>query len=189
MKSKPVAATVLALAAFAVTPSWAQTLKPGLWEIKAAGNGGAGSGKALSEHMARMKSQIAAMPAEQRKQFEAAIQASEANDVQFTDEGMSMKHCVGKDDSAELHKLVTRDGNCTSRRSPMLGGVVKLEVSCTTPPAAGTGTIRFQGDTGYTMEMTMTAKSGGGSHTSKIGSSGKWLGANCGKLKPAVRGH
>jgi hypothetical protein len=188
MKAKLVAAPMLALATFAVTPSSAQTLKPGLWEIKTAGHGGAGSGKAMSEQMARMKNQIAAMPAEQRKQFEAAIQASEANDVRFTDEGMTMKHCIGKNDAVEFHELVTRDGNCTSQRSPMVGGVVKLDISCTTPPASGTGTIRFQGDTGYAMEMTMTAKFSGGRHTSKLGASGKWLDADCGKVKPAVRG-
>jgi hypothetical protein len=186
MTSKRIAGTSLILTALAVAPLSAQTLKPGLWEVKVAGNGAAGSGKAMSEQMARMKQQMAAMPAEQRKQFEAAMQASDASEVQFTDDGMSMKHCISKEEGVDFHTLLAKDGNCTSQRSPMSAGVIKLNVSCTTPPTVGTGTITFQGDTGYALDMTMRSKSGDASHTRKIGSTGKWLSADCGKLKSAI---
>ena len=188
MKTKLIATTVLtlagALAALSAGSASAQSVRPGLWEIRTSGPGGA-NGKAMAEHMARMKKEIAAMPAQQRKAVEAAMAAQDANDVRFTDDGMSMKHCMTREE-ASLDKLLVRQGSCTTQRSPMIGGVVKMNTSCTTPPMTGNGMVRFQGDTGYSMEMTMTTRVQGQTHTSKVNSTGKWLGSDCGKIKPAA---
>ncbi|QYF93837.1 DUF3617 domain-containing protein [Massilia sp. PAMC28688] len=186
MKTTLIAATLFSAALCAAQAS-AQTLRPGLWEIRSSTPGGAGSGKAMAEHMARMKKEIAAMPAAQRQQMEAALAGQAASALQFTDDGMIMKHCITPDDVAAMDKLIIKEGGCTTQRSPMIGGVVKMNMSCTTPPSTGNGTIRFSGDTAYTMEMTMNTRFQGQNHTAKVSSSGKWLASSCGKVKPVPR--
>lgn len=185
MKTRLIATTLMTFAAALAAPSAsAQSVRPGLWEIKTSGQGGPG-GKAMAAQMAQMKKDVAAMPAPQRKQMEAAMAAQDLHEVRYTDDGMIMKHCISRED-ASMDKLLVKNGTCTTQRSPMIGGVVKMNSSCTTPPMTGNGSVRFHGDTGYTMEMTMTTKFMGQSHTSKVNTSGKWLSSNCGKIKPAA---
>lgn len=188
MKNKLIATTLLALAAAGVLPASAQSVKPGLWEVKMSGQGATGNNKAMAEQMARMKEQLAKMPAAQRQQMEAALAAHSANDIRFTDDGIAMKHCLTKDQAADYSKLIMRQGDCTFQRTPTVAGVSKFSMSCTTPPTTGSGTVRFQGDTAYTLDMTTTTTIEGQSHTSQVGSTGKWLGANCGSIKPLEHG-
>lgn len=182
MKTRLIAATLVMVAAAAGNQAAAQALKPGLWDIRQSAPNG--SGQAMAEQMARIRKDIAAMPAEQRKQMESLMAATDNNQVQFTDKGMSLKACVTADDAARLENLVVKDGNCTMQRSPLVAGQIKMNISCTSPPSTGNGTIRFQGDTGYEMDVTMTSKVQGQTRTNKMSSTGKWLGSDCGKVKP-----
>jgi len=188
VKTKLIATTLLTLAAAVALPASAQALKPGLWEVKMSGQGDTGNNKAMAEQMARMKEQLAKMPAAQRQQMEAALAAHSANDIRFTDDGIAMKHCLTKDQAADYSKLIMRQGDCTVQRTPTVAGVSKFSMTCTTPPTTGSGTVRFQGDTAYTLDMTTTMKIEGQGHTNQVASSGKWLGANCGNIKPLDQG-
>ena len=121
MKTTLIATAVLTTSAFAAGDALAQSIKPGLWEIRTT-QGEPGSGKALAAQMAKMRKDIAAMPAAQRKQMEAALAANDANEVRFTDDGMTLKHCVSKEEAADMGKMVIKDANCTTQRTPMAGG-------------------------------------------------------------------
>lgn len=189
MKTKLIATSLLTLATLAALPASAQSIKPGLWEVKSNGStSGAGHNKAMAEQMARMKEQMAAMPAAQRQQIEAAMAKAGAADFQLTDDGVIMKHCLSKEQAADYSNLIVRDGSCTAVRSPAVAGISTFTMTCTKPQATGSGTVKFQGDTGYTLDMTMTTSVGGQSHTSKTSTTGKWLAASCGNVKPIVRG-
>lgn len=188
MKTKPFATTLLTLAALAALPASAQSIKPGLWEATSSGSAaGPGNTRITSQQMAQAKELLAALPAAQRQQMEAAMAQAGAGDLKFTDDGVNLKHCISKEQAADYSNLIIKDGNCTVQRTPAVAGVANFTMSCTKPPATGSGTVRFQGDTGYALDMTTTATINGQSHTSKMSTTGKWLGADCGNIKPMAR--
>lgn len=188
MKTNPITTTLAALCMLAALPASAQSVRPGLWEVTMSGQGNAGNNKAMAEQIARMKEHIANMPAAQRQQIEAAIAAHSSHDIRFTDDGVAMKHCITRDQATDYSKLVMQQGDCTVQRTPAVGGVSRFDLTCTAPPVTGSGTIRFQGETAYTLDMTTTTRIDGQSHTNRVGSTGKWVGANCGSVKPLANG-
>lgn len=189
MKSKSIATTLLPLATLAALPASAQSVKPGLWEIKSgAPLNAAGQARVTPQQMALAKDLLAAMPAAQRQQMEAAMAQAGAGDVQLTDSGVTLKQCISKEQAADYSSLIIREGNCTVQRTPAVAGVAKFTMSCTNPAANGSGTIRFQGDTSYALDMTMTTNINGQNMTNKMDATGKWLAADCGNIKPMARG-
>ena len=187
MKTKLIATSLLTLAALAALPASAQSIKPGLWEATSS-SPASGAGKPSAGQIARIKEQMAALPAEQRRQMEAAMAQAGVADMQITDAGVTIRHCLSKEQAADYSNLIIRDGSCTTVRSPTVAGVAKFNMTCTAPPATGSGTVTFQGDTGYALDMTMTTNAGGKSHTTNMSGTGKWLGADCGNVKPIARG-
>jgi hypothetical protein len=179
--------TLLSLSAVAV-PASSQVLRPGLWEVN---NKMANSDDPRMQQMAAaqkhdmdaMRDQLAKMPAEQRKAMEGMM-AKLGNGSPLAKDGMTMKLCVTPEMAANntLHEQV-RDG-CTNKRSPVIGGVMKISYVCAKPASTGEGTVTLSGDTGYTMDMTMHITEGGRNQTTSMSSRGKWLDANCGDVKP-----
>lgn len=188
MKSKLITTTLLTLSALAALPASAQSIKPGLWQVTSTTpTGNVGNTRITPEHMALAKDLLASMPAEQRKQMESAMANAGAGDMQLTDNGVTLKQCISKEQAADYSSLIIREGNCTVQRTPAVAGVAKFDMRCTNPQATGNGTVRFQGDTGYALDMTTTANINGQSMTNKISATGKWLGADCGSIKPVAR--
>lgn len=188
MNIKPIAITVLTLATLAALPASAQSIKPGLWEVKSSAPLTAdGKPRVTPEQMALAKDLLAAMPPAQRQQMEAAMAQAGAGDVQLTGDGMSLKQCITKEQAADYSSLIVREGNCTVQRSPLVAGTAKFTMSCTNPAASGSGTVRFQGDTAYALDMTATTNVNGQNLTNRVAATGKWLGADCGAIKPVAR--
>jgi len=188
MKLRLTIVTVLSIGAIAA-PVSAQTIKPGLWEITSKMAGAADPRmlemrKAQMANMAAMKKQFDSMPPEQRKSMEAMMAKMGQINQMNEDGGMTAKMCVTPE-MANRHTLTAqqREG-CTNDRTPLVGGVMKVTFSCIKPKMHGEGTVTLSGDTAYTMDMKMVTEHDGKSMPTSMSTKGKWLGANCGDVKP-----
>lgn len=166
--------TVVALCASA---AGAQTMKPGLWEssIKMGGN------PELEKAMAQMQQQMASMPPGQRKQMEAAMGKHGA---QMSAGGMTTRVCVTQEmiDRGLLQR--EQPGNCkTTIRDKSATGMT-MDFTCTDPASSGHAVYTFQGDKAYTMNMKITSSTQGAQGMTTLESSGKWMGSDCGTIKP-----
>ncbi len=81
---------------------------------------------------------------------------------------------------------VQHRGNCTHTRSPIVGGSMKFSFVCTNPESSGQGTATFVSDTAYKMNVDVTSKVQGQTHQNSMSSSAKWLGGDCGNIKPVI---
>jgi hypothetical protein len=171
-------------AAFAVhvpAQAQAQKLAPGLWEnsitLKSGDN-------RMDAAMARMQEELAKMPPEQRKQMEAMM----ANrGVALGGAGAApnaVRVCISKE-QAERNELPTStDGRCKRDALERSGSTLKFKVTCTDPAGTGEGSFNFSSDKAYSGNMVMNVTREGRAMRMEIQQEGKWLGADCGALKP-----
>jgi hypothetical protein len=167
------AATALAAA---LLPVHAQSMKPGLWEINNKMSGGQMDGA-----MAEMQKQLAQMPPDQRKQMEAMMAQRGVQMTPGAGGGMAVRMCMTKE-MVERNEVPTRDG-CTTTKNQRSGNTMKIAFTCTSPPSSGEGDFTFSGDA-YTSHMTVKTAVQGKPETMVMDATGKWLGADCGSVKP-----
>ena len=182
-----VAATILALATAWTPNAFAQQvpIKPGLWQfdMKLSDEG---RSNPLAGHLARMRSQMASMPPAQRQEMEKMLAQMSAGGTEITGDGLRTRQCLTKEDIARYDVLGKKglDG-CTTKSAPVPGGA-KLSMQCAQPPMKVDASVKYQSDTAYTFESTAVLRDGeGNQQTQKSSGAGKWLGSDCGKIKPA----
>jgi hypothetical protein len=172
------AAFVLA-SAFAL-PACAQNIKPGLWEIT--NNVSSADGR-MQSAMADMQKQLAQMDPEQRKMMEQMM-AKQGVQLDVSGGGLRTRMCMTREMAARNELPVQQKGDCTHKRSPGAAGTMKISFTCTNPRTSGEGEVSFQGDTGYRMKMKMMSEASGTPETMTMDAAAKWLGADCGSVKP-----
>ncbi len=159
----------------------AQTMKPGLWEISHKMQGGSGD---LGAKMAAAQEQMAKMPPDQRKMMEDMMAKQGVTmGAAGPAGGMSMKICMTKE-MTERDEVPAGQGDCTSTKSPRVGNTMKIAFTCTKPPSSGEGQITFMGSDAYAMKMSINTTVQGKPQKMDMDSSGKFLGADCGAVKP-----
>lgn len=168
----------LGLMALLSSVAHAQSTKPGLWEI----NQKVGGNPEMDKAMAEMQQQLASMPPAQRKQMEQMMAAQGVKLGQGG--GMSVQVCVTPEMAAQQEVPVQKEGDCTTKVQSRSGNTMKVAFSCKNPPSSGEGTYVFRGDTGYNMKMLVKTTEGGKPVTTTMEGTGRWLGADCGKVKP-----
>lgn len=171
-------------AAALLTSAWsvsAQTMKAGLWEIT---NNMQSGGKDLTAAMAGMQKQMAALPPEQRKMMEDMMAKQGVKMGTGSGGGMTMKMCLTQEMVDRNQMAPPQQGDCTNTTSARTGGTMKFAFKCTKPPASGQGEVTFSSPEAYTMKMTTTSSTSGAERTMDMQASGKWLGTNCGDIKP-----
>lgn len=182
MNIRRTALTFFFFTAIAALPSYAQNMKPGLWEIH---NKITSQNSRLAQQMAEMQKQIASMPPEQRKAIEQMMaKNSGVNLPTMTDDGMRVKMCMSKEMVEQNQFPVQQHGNCSHQRSPVVKGGMKISYACTNPESSGAGTVSFVSDTAYAMNMKMMQVVEGKKEVTSISAKGTWLGADCGDIKP-----
>ena len=168
----------LALLAAAQVPAQtpAPTVKPGLWEL----NNKVKTGNAQTDQaMGMALKQLANMPPEQRAQIEAMMKQNGVSMPQSgSDGGMVLTACVTPEMAAKKELPLSQKGKCTSKQEPVAGGM-NISFSCTDPASSGQGTIRFNGDSNYTMNMNVSTAASGQPQNVTVESTGRWLGASC----------
>lgn len=157
----------------------AQSTKPGLWEI----NQKVGGNPEMDKAMAEMQQQLASMPPAQRKQMEQMM-AAQGVKLGQGGGGMSVQICITPEMAARQEAPVHKEGDCTTKVQSRSGNTMKVAFSCKNPPSSGEGTYVFRGDTGYDMKMLVKTSEGGKPVTTTMEGTGRWLGADCGKVKP-----
>ena len=157
----------------------AQTMKPGLWELKQ-------QPKLDPKRQAQMEQaqqKMAALPAEQRKMMEEMM-AKRGVSMDFAGGSINIKMCVSEEQARRNVPPVASRGNCTHdvQRS---GKQIHTRFSCTDPVSEGTSDVTLlDGGDGFSAVTHMTHTSNGKTDTIDATSEGHWLGSDCGGLKP-----
>jgi hypothetical protein len=160
----------------------AQSLKPGLWETTTktqfAGN------SEMAAQMAEAQKQMAQMPPEQRKMMEDMMKQRGMSMNMSGGGGMTVKFCMTKE-QAERKEIPTQQrADCKSTHTPAGAGRMKFAFTCTNPPSSGEGEVTFASSDGYSMRMAVTTTVQGRPEKINMEGSGRWLGSDCGDVKP-----
>lgn len=180
---KPLAPCLALLlsAAFGL-PAQAQSMKPGLWEINNKAQSGDGK---LEQAMASLEQQLAALGPEQRKMMEEMM-AKQGVSLGSGASGVTVKMCMSKEMAAQSELPIQTQGDCTTTRKKSSATTMALSFVCTNPPSRGEGVATFTSDTAYTMAMKVSANMAGKEENMSLDARGKWLGTDCGAIKPFV---
>jgi hypothetical protein len=180
MKANHLLAAALAAVACA---AGAQTLKPGLWEVTQQMQTGSGQ---MEQGMSQMQQQMANMPPEQRKMMEEMM-AKQGVKMGPSGHGgpggMSMKVCLTKE-MVEKNELPAQQSDCRTTQQSRTGNSMKMAFACTNPPSTGEGHVVFKSPEAYSMKMVMNAQVQGKPEKVNMDGAGKWLGSDCGNVKP-----
>jgi hypothetical protein len=161
-------------------PAGAQNMKPGLWELS---NKVSSSDSQMQSAMAEMQKQLASMPPEQRK---AMQQMMERNGMQMSvgaGGALTSRMCMTKE-MIERKEFPVQEGDCKQKVTQAGPNKMKVAFSCTKPAASGEGEMTVDSDTSYRARMHIKGGEGGPQQTVDMDIAGKWLGADCGKLRP-----
>ncbi|HYH40499.1 MAG TPA: DUF3617 domain-containing protein [Burkholderiales bacterium] len=173
------ALAALAAGSFAVSAS-AQQLKPGLWEIT---NKMQGGGTSMDKSAPDLQQQMANMPPEQRKAIEAMMAKQGMKMGAGGPGSMSVKTCMTKE-MVERNEIPAQQGDCKTTKQQRSGNTINMAFACTSPPSSGEGQFTIQSPEAYTMKMDVKSTGGGQPRAMRMDASGKWLGADCGNIKP-----
>src|SRR5665647_1633367 len=96
-----------------------------------------------------------------------------------------MTFFVAEEPMKSKHVLVPAlVGDCKTTQQSRSGNTMKMAFSCSKPPSSGEGQITFVSPEAYTTKMVMTSMASGKPQKVDMESRGKWLGADCGNIKP-----
>jgi hypothetical protein len=161
----------------------AQSMKPGLWEITSKMQSGNGQ---MEKQMAEAQQRMANMPPDQRKMVEEMMARQGMKMGTAGGGGMTMKVCMTKE-MVERNEMPSQQrGDCKTTSQARSGNTMKMAFACTNPPSSGEGQFTFNGSDGYTMKMAVNTTVQGKPETMNMDATGKWLGADCGDVKPIV---
>ena len=154
----------------AVTAWAADQMKPGLWEMTM-----------KSDEMAKMPQ----MSPEQMEQ----MRKMGINMPQMQDGGIVTRVCISKQ-MAERDQppgMNQNESGCQSKNYRRTGNSYSVDIVCTGPTMKGEGKARgtFAGNDSFTSTYDFKGTMNGKPVTQHHDSSGKWLSADCGNVKPA----
>ncbi|NHZ99299.1 DUF3617 domain-containing protein [Massilia sp. CCM 8734] len=176
--------TTLALvsaAALAITPAFAQTMKPGLWESTSKTTS---ADPETNKAMAESLKQMAKMPAAQRKEMEKSMNQPGGPVMTMNADGsITVKTCISQKQIDAGANIGVDDGNCKYKQGANVGGTQTYSYACATPPSSGEGKTVYQGND-YTSTVKMSTTASGKKDVMTSETKGKWLGADCGAIKP-----
>ena len=176
MSAKPLFLIVLAT----LSP-WAaaQKMTPGLWENTITMKSGDGKMEAA---MAKMQESMAKMPPEQRKMMEDMMAKQGVG--MAGGKPNAVRVCISKEQAERAEVPQQMEGRCKQDSLQRSATSIKFKFTCTDPQGSGEGEFRFSDDKAYTGTMVMTTVREGKPQRMEMQQAGKWLGADCGTLKP-----
>jgi hypothetical protein len=157
-------------------------MKPGLWEITAKVQGGAGGGD-MAAAMAAAQQQMQNLPPEQRAQLEAMMKG---RGVALGPQGNTVRVCVTPEQAAREELPQAQEG-CT-QQSQRSGKVIRYKFACQSePPMTGEGEYTLLSPTSASGRTVIRTSVAGRAETVTMDNRSTWLGADCGELKPRSR--
>jgi hypothetical protein len=147
-------------------------IKPGLWQVKMDREGGPATPD-MSERLKKMSP-------EQRKQVEAMMKQ---RGVDMSGGPGNMRICLTKD---QLDRNVWQgeQGNCKTDVTSRTATTWKWHSACTQPESVTDGEATFANPENYVVKATTTTTAAGEKRTTKTTLTSKWVGADCGDVKP-----
>ena len=174
------ASSVLVCLALAVAAAGAlpvPPVKPGLWEVRMSVLDADGHEVAAPEQAA-----LSRMPPEQRARM---AEAMKARGLSMPDANGATKACLTKElfESGAWQQAASNSG-CTTNFSTQSATTWKWHSSCTAMKSESDGETVFTNAEGYKTKVTTTLTVTGKTKTTTRMLQGKWLGADCGDIKP-----
>jgi Protein of unknown function (DUF3617) len=158
----------------------AQTTKPGLWEVKSKMS--SSSNPQLAKQMEEAQKAMANMPPAQRKMMEDMMAKQGVSMSASGDGATVLKLCISPE-MAKLPPVQQRQG-CTYNTPARVGNTQKFSFQCSNPAANGEGEVTYSGSDAYNGKMRITTERNGKPETMNMETSGKFLGSDCGDIKP-----
>ena len=167
------------LAIVAVAGPPVPPVKPGLWETRMSGLDANGNAMPLPEQAAlsRMSPEMRARMADTMK----------ARGLSMPDESGATKSCFTKEmfESGRWQQIASENG-CTTNYSTLSSSTWKWHSSCSALKSESDGEAVFSSPQSYTVKVTTTATVMGKTNTSTRIIQAKWLGPDCGDIKPFI---
>lgn len=157
----------------------AQAIKPGLWEMTSQMQGNSEAAQA----MASMQKELAQMPPAQRKMMEDMMAKQGMQLGSAPGGGMAVKICMTQE-MIDRNEVTSQQGDCQHTSSPRVGNSMKFAFTCTKPPSSGEGQVTFTSPEAYTTWVAVTSTARGKPEKMEMNTSGRWLGKDCGSVKP-----
>jgi hypothetical protein len=161
----------------------AQHVKPGLWENETKMVGGSGE---LASALAAAQKQMESLPPESRKMMQEMM-AKQGTQLNAGKSATIAKNCVTKEmvERNELTAIPSADKHgCTQTHSPLSKKSVKFSGVCTNPVSSIEGEMTYISPEAYSIKMTTMGKIGEKTQTMDLQVTGRWLGPDCGAIKP-----
>jgi hypothetical protein len=174
-------AAALALPASAQKlPAAAQDMKPGLWELS---SNISSQDTQTQAAMSAIQGHLASMSPEQRKGIQQML---ERNGVQLDlgAGGAVMTRVCMTREMIQRKEFPVQEGNCNQQVTPVSANRMKVVFSCSRPPASGEGELTLDSDTSYRARMHIRGNDGGNRQEVDMDVAGRWMGADCGGLRP-----
>jgi Protein of unknown function (DUF3617) len=168
--------TLSATAVFVACSAAAQDappIKPGLWQVQSEREIDGKKAPDLGE-------QFQSMPPAMRERMVANMKQ---HGIDMSGPAGQMKICQTRE-GLDQGQWQREPGNCKIDYSTRSKSVWKWRSTCSQPDSVTDGEAAFAGPESYTVKSSTTAATQGESHVTKMTLKAKWLGANCGDLKP-----
>jgi hypothetical protein len=179
MKRTLTTAAVLLGAALLSLPAAAQTSEPGLWEYRIALKSGSGR---MEGAMAQMQQEMAKMPPEQRKMME---QMMASQGMGIGGGATAVRLCISREQAAR-DEMPTGDDQCRQTSLTRSGHTLRFAFVCEgKPPTQGEGSYTFQGGRAFSGQTVVDTVVDGKPERIESQIQGRWLGADCGSIRPA----
>lgn len=179
---RPIAFAACVFAALGTGPALAQSMRAGLWQMSGdiSVEGQPGKIQRLSE---AYKKSMAALPPADRKSID---DDAASRHQQITDQGFEVQFCLTPAMVALHQVLFGQLERCSVKQSASGAGTVHFSYSCADDGSSGEGTVTFSGTTGFKEEIRAASYKQHGTPIPPmtVVSSGRWLAADCGSVKP-----
>ena len=166
------------LLCFFALPAFAQNMKAGLWEITQ-------KPELAPEQQAKMEAaqkQMANMPPEQRAMIEKMM-ASHGVQMSMSGGNITIKSCLSEEQAKRNAPPVTDGKSKCTHDVQRSGNVIHTHFVCPESSSEGDSDVTLTND-GFTSKTRITHQRNGKPETISISGSARWLGSDCGGLKP-----
>lgn len=175
----------IGLVAAAAGTAQAQKLAPGLWENSITVKSGDKSNDGRMEAaMAQMQERLAKMPPEQRKQMEAMMANHGVGLGGPGGAANTIRVCISKEQAERQEMPAATEGRCQRETFERSGSTLKFKATCTDPASTAEGSYTFTNDKAYVGNLVVNTNRNGRDVRMEMQQQGKWIGADCGTLKP-----
>ena len=184
MKAAATFATLMCVAFAAPALAQSGKPKPGLWEYTMHMSGG-GMNADMGAAQQKMAAEMAKLPPDQRKMVEEMMAKRGVGST--PQGGTTVKSCLTQE-AVDREDFGGQRGDCKQEVVSRTASAVSMKLACAgPPPSTGEATITIQSPTAYAMKTVMNTTHDGKPVQMTLDGTGKWLGSDCGSVKPVKR--